>query len=173
MPLIIPFSEGILDSDCESQVFFTFNCTSPCLKPQLVARVGCANRPLILVSNVFLIKRSGELVQPVRELTRNILIAVEDIPRDISASSSVGTGAVANDSTEYKPSSPVYRPTSPDYHPSTPLYAPEDEGYPAPPSPDYRPNSLPSTSGLGAQTAGSRRGRRASKRKAGRQVRFN
>ena len=175
VPLIIPHTENLLDSDCESQLFFTFNCTSPCLVSQLLARVECASRPLILVSSVFFIKRTGELVRPVRELTRNILISVADIPRNLPiAPSSSATGTVAGSSTGPKPESPEYRPPSPDYQPSSPMYEPSASPFaPATPSPVYQPNLLPDTSGTSTRATSSRRGRRASKRKADRHVRFN
>ena len=187
VPLFVPSTDQVNDADCEAVLHFHFNCSSECLPSQLPLSPECEGKPLILVSSLFIISTTGQLVRPVRELSRNFLVKIVNPPSDAGvARPSSDASAVACATScprfcpfrvQYSPSAPAYEvrtPDSPDYRPSSPPYAPPSPTYtPASPVYNYPSQAGPSTSGLNStssETASQRR--RNPKRKASR-VRFS
>lgn len=184
--MFVPATDQVNDADCETVLHFHFNCSSECLPSQLPLSPDCEGRPLILISSLFIITTTGQLVRPVRELSRNFLVKIINPPGEVGGArpnSDATTVACATSCPRfcpfcapYSPSSPAYEirtPASPEYRPSSPTYTPPTHTY-APASPVYYPSQAgPSTSGLNSASSESASQRRRNPKRKASRVRFS
>ena len=103
--------------DCSASLHFSFNCTSACLASQIPSRDDYPQKPLILTITAFLIKRTGEIIRPIKEFSRNFLITIYENEAAMDAAQEVSVRTSRSDT------------PSPDYRPGYNLLpGPSDEG---------------------------------------------
>ena len=104
MPIPMPMGGGA-ESERKSTLHFTFNCSSDCIRPELRRNADFPHAPLILTMTVFLIKRTGEIIRPVKEFYQNHVIVIRDY-----APAGEGNGGRDQSRRIPVPDSPPYRP---------------------------------------------------------------
>ena len=111
IPLFAPASSVVdnpTESDCKTTLHFNFNCTSNCISTgSLLSRLGYIHDPLFLNITAFLVRRTGEVIQPIKQFARNFVIFICD--EDLTSDETAGPGT-RGDTSRRRPPSPEFYP---------------------------------------------------------------